>query len=65
MVCLALQILDAVSFPARGTWIEMPENQYDYTTSESFPARGTWIEINPAAPPCKPIAVVPRKGNVD
>ena len=35
-----------MSFPARGTWIEMIHPDHPERAAASFPARGTWIEIN-------------------
>mgnify|MGYP000930043600 CR=1 FL=1 len=34
-----------MSFPARGTWIEIDPDINQLGVIESFPARGTWIEI--------------------
>ena len=54
-----------MSFPARGTWIEIRSASYNFGCIVSFPARGTWIEIFLRFPPAGVIWVVPREGNVD
>ena len=33
------------SHPARGAWIEIPDNMSYYDMIMSHPARGAWIEI--------------------
>ena len=53
------------SFPAMGTWIEIPSR---YTLSwylMSFPAMGTWIEIFLLHSSKNSLTVVPCNGNVD
>ena len=56
----------AWSFPAMGTWIEIPisfpPNELPAT---SFPAMGTWIEIVCTFCTFPPPSVVPCNGNVD
>ena len=54
-----------MTFPARGTWIEMPMQSLSGSSMQTFPARGTWIEIDSRGcrQPCQ--RDVPRKGNVD
>ena len=55
-----------MTFPARGTWIEMsPYISAAASMLRTFPARGTWIEIE-VVPVIEIIMIdVPRKGNVD
>ena len=39
-------MLDVMTFPARGTWIEISGAYCSlYTHLPTFPARGTWIEM--------------------
>ncbi len=55
-----------MSFPARGTWIEIVSvAPISSVPLLSFPARGTWIEIPMNATVWGQGYIVPREGNVD
>ena len=54
------------SLPARGVWIEIPEEAEKIIHSKlSLPARGVWIEIKSFVPTFQRLPVTPRKGSVD
>ena len=54
-----------LSFPAMGTWIEIPPCLYPLSPEGSFPAMGTWIEITVLIMFLMMDTVVPCNGNVD
>ena len=54
-----------MTFPARGTWIEIKMRRATSYPFATFPARGTWIEIIIGDVGGENVVDVPRKGNVD
>ena len=57
--------MPALSFPLRGTWIEISIGLSGTIASWSFPLRGTWIEILIFLSCDNVGSVVPFAGNVD
>ena len=60
-----LDLLDCVSHPARGAWIEINTVYFDGMWFVSHPARGAWIEITGRRRINDVRTVAPRKGCVD
>ena len=58
-------LLQLVSLPVRGAWIEIPTIVEAIFVIWSLPVRGAWIEIVVIQSKKDPTIVAPRKGSVD
>ena len=59
-------LMDKLSHPVRGAWIEIPPNYLQIRKYEaSHPVRGAWIEILFFSRSWRLLTVAPREGCVD
>ena len=58
-------LMENLSHPVRGAWIEMGRVEYVKRTLRSHPVRGAWIEMAALSANCPALLVAPREGCVD
>ena len=58
-------IVQRLSLPSRGAWIEMPCSSTVFCGIRSLPSRGAWIEITKTECIRQVLLVAPLTGSVD